>query len=142
MDWNFINNFWINNNNKKQIKNKQRVFKIITKIFLPIILVIIATLMGAFGSLYLKFGSKKSISIKNIFKNYEIIIGFLLYGGSTIPFIIALKFGELSFVYPLTALSYVWVILLSRKYLNESITKNKILGIILIMLGIIFISLS
>jgi uncharacterized membrane protein len=98
--------------------------------------------MGAFGSLYLKFGSKKKISLKEIFKNYEIIIGFLLYGGSTIPFIAALKFGELSFVYPLTALSYVWVTILSKKYLNEKITKNKVFGILLIMLGILLISLS
>lgn len=116
--------------------------KIIIKILLPTILVMVATIMGAFGSLYLKFGSKKRTDIKNIFKNHQIIIGFVLYGGSTVPFIAALKFGELSFVYPLTALSYVWVTLLSKKYLKERITKNKVLGIIMIMIGIFLISLS
>ncbi|MGB9748372.1 MAG: EamA family transporter [Candidatus Woesearchaeota archaeon] len=116
--------------------------KIILRAIIPISLVIIATMMGAFGSLFLKFGSKKKTGLRELLRNYELIIGFLLYGSSTIPFIAALKFGELSYVYPLTALSYVWVTLISKKYLNEKITANKIFGIVLIIIGVILISAS
>lgn len=106
-------------------------------------LVILGTLIGAFGPILLKKGSNKFN--RNIFKqftNYYMILGFLLYGISTIIFIPALRGGELSVLYPLVALAYVWVCLLSIKFLNEKMNVLKWIGILLIIFGASFIGLG
>ena len=104
-----------------------------------ILYIIIATWIGAFGALFLKKGSH--FKLKDAYKNYPLILGLLLYGLSSILFIYILRFGELSIIYPLTSLSYVWVIILSIWLLKEKITKLKWLGIIFIILGVILLSL-
>lgn len=105
-----------------------------------ILLVFIGTIIGSFGALYLKIGSKDiSINIKKLIRNYKLILGFVFYGISSIFFIIALTGGELSVLYPLCAASYIWVCLLSIKFLNEKMNTLKWLGIITIIIGITFI---
>ena len=102
--------------------------------------VLFATIIGSFGALYFKIGSETiSIDIKKLAKNYNLILGFLLYGISAIFFIIALRGGELSVLYPLGAASYIWVCILSIKFLNEKINILKWLGIITIVIGVTFI---
>jgi len=106
-------------------------------------LVILGTLIGAFGPILLKKGSSRFN--RNIFKqftNYYMIGGFVLYGISTIIFIPALKGGELSVLYPLVALAYVWVCLLSVKFLNEKMNALKWIGILLIIFGAGFIGIG
>lgn len=104
-----------------------------------ILYIIIATWIGAFGALFLKKGS--NFKFKEFYKNYTLFFGLLLYGLSSILFIYTLRFGELSIIYPLTSLSYVWVICLSIWFLKEKITKRKWLGIIFIIIGVILLGL-
>ena len=64
---------------------------------LSILLVFIGTIIGSFGALYLKIGSKDfSINIKKLIRNYKLIFGFLFYALSSVFYVIALKWGELS----------------------------------------------
>ncbi|MEK6920915.1 MAG: EamA family transporter [Nanoarchaeota archaeon] len=100
-------------------------------------LVIVATFIGAFGALFLKYGAEK-LTRKNKFTfiNSRLVIGVFLYGLSSVFFLIALKNGELSVLYPLTSLSYVWISLLSIKMLGEKMNFYKWLGITAILLGV------
>lgn len=94
------------------------------------------TISGGYGSLYLKKGSEKfTLNIKKWKDNLELVFGVFLYGVSTIFYLFALQYGELSVVYPLTSLSYIFISVLSIYYLNENMNKNKWMGIILIILG-------
>ena len=103
-------------------------------------LVVLATIVGALGPIYLKKASSKSLSnIKSLVTNYNLFIGLLFYAAGTILFIPALKGGELSVIYPFVALIYIWVSLLSVKFLGEKMNKFKWLGIALIIIGVIFI---
>ena len=105
-----------------------------------IILVILATLVGAFGPILLKRASEKKLSsIISLMTNYNLMAGVALYAVGTILFIPALKGGDLSVLYPFVSLIYVWVSLLSVKFLGEEMNKLKWLGIILIILGVSFI---
>jgi len=109
---------------------------------IAICIVVIATFFGAFGSLFLKKGAKHfSLHPIKLVKNKQLIIGVLLYGLSSVLFIPALKFGELSIIYPITSLSYIWVALISVKYLNEKMNKYKWIGIFFIILGVVLIAL-
>ena len=103
-------------------------------------LVISATLVGAFGPILLKKASEKKLSkFSSLITNYALMGGVALYGIGTILFIPALKGGDLSILYPFISLTYVWVSLLSVKFLGERMNKLKWLGVFLIILGVSFI---
>jgi len=112
-----------------------------------ILLILIAAVMASVGALLLKKGSAKfkitaSINgILNIIKNYILIIGILMYGLSSVFFIMALRLGELSVVYPLTSISYIFVTILSIYFLKEHMNKYKWLGIAFIILGVILVKM-
>ena len=107
-------------------------------------LVVLGGIIGSFGPIYIKAGAEK-ITLKrlsSIYKNPFLIIGIIIYAISILIFIPALRGGELSVLYPLVSLVYIWVTLNSRILLNEKITKEKCLGIFLIIIGVIFIGLG
>ncbi len=109
------------------------------------ILILIATVIGAFGSLFLKMGSANLSrnllkDILNIFKNYKLLIGVGLFAFSSVFYIYALSLSDLSLVYPITSLTYVWVSFLSIKFLNERMNSYKWVGIVLIIAGVFFIT--
>ncbi|MCH8067374.1 MAG: EamA family transporter [Nanoarchaeota archaeon] len=106
-------------------------------------LVIMATLVGAFGPILLKKASEKRLSkISSLIKNYHLFGGVGLYAIGTILFIPALKGGDLSILYPFVALGYIWVSLLSVKFLGEKMSLLKWMGIGMIIVGVSFIGIG
>ncbi len=113
-------------------------------------MVILGTLIGAFGPILFKKGSANftinpKVILKNplmLLKNYYVIGGCFLYAVSAFIFIPALRGGELSVLYPLVSLTYVWVALLSMKFLGERMNTTKWFGIALIILGVTFIGIG
>ena len=106
-------------------------------------LVISATLIGSFGPILLKKASAKKLSsIKSLMTNYHLFGGVSLYAAGTLLFIPALKGGDLSVLYPFISLSYIWVSLLSVKFLGEKMNLTKWLGISFIIIGVSFIGLG
>ena len=104
-------------------------------------LVVIAGLIGGFGPVYLKKASSL-INLKKlstIYNNWFLIIGVFIYGVGTVLFIPALKGGELSVLYPFIGLVYVWVSIYSVILLKERMNLLKWLGVILIIIGVVFI---
>lgn len=106
-------------------------------------LVVSATLVGAFGPILLKKASAKRLSkLGSLLTNYHLFGGVALYALGTILFIPALKGGDLSVLYPFVALTYIWVSLLSVKFLGESMNRLKWAGIALIIIGVSFIGIG
>ncbi len=106
-------------------------------------LVLFGTLIGAFGPILLKKGSGKlNRNVRTQLKNKSLILGIIIYIISAIIFIPALKGGELSILYPLVSLSYVWVSILSMMILKERMNKTKWLGVSLILVGVAFIGMG
>jgi drug/metabolite transporter (DMT)-like permease len=68
--------------------------------------------------------------------NIPLICGFSLHGCNAVLLIFALKSGELSILWPLYALSYVWVAFLSAYFFGDRINAWKVAGIALIILGV------
>lgn len=89
-----------------------------------------------------KGAGRISLKIRDLLKNYYLIGGFLFYGIGTVLFIPALKGGELSVLYPLVATTYIWVSLWSIKLLKERMNKQKWIGVLLVIVGVIFIGLG
>lgn len=102
-------------------------------------LVLFCTLLTSFGQVFLKMGSKTFVLNLSLFTNYALIIGVLLYLFGAVIFIIALKHGELSVLYPFIALSFIWVSFLSTYFFGEVMNLYKWLGILVIIIGVSFI---
>lgn len=108
-----------------------------------ILLVIASTLIGSWGALFLKLGVDAiSLSIKSIVTSKLILLGLFLFGFSSVFFIIALQGGQLSVLYPLVSLSYVWVTLVSMKFLGEEMNIAKLVGISSIIVGVVLIGIG
>jgi len=104
-----------------------------------ILFLIPATIFASFGSIYLKKGSDKfTLHPKKLLDNLTAAFGLFLFGLSSLFYIVALKFGDLSIVYPLSSFTYALIALLSIKMLKERMTKKKWIGIFLIVLGSFF----
>lgn len=107
------------------------------------IAVILASFVGSWGTLLVKMGSEKfSFNIIKQLKNYKMILGYSIYVVSSIFFIIALRGGELSVLYPMVALTYVWVSLFSVRFLKEKMNLTKWAGIIFIVVGVALIGIG
>lgn len=104
------------------------------------IILVIMTVMGSFASLFLKKASSKE-SILMIIKDKNIYIGGILYLLAAILNIYILKYLEYSIVLPLTAITYIWTLIISNKLLKEKISQKKIIGVVAILIGVIFIAL-
>ena len=82
----------------------------------------------------------RSSDIISIFLNPYILFGLIMYGLSTVFWLIALARMELSFLYPFISLTYILVLVLSYLVLEESIGLNKMVGTMLIISGLLLIS--
>jgi uncharacterized membrane protein len=68
--------------------------------------------------------------------NFPLMAGYTLYGCSTLLLVLALRDGELSLLYPVIALTYVWVTALSFLVFRDTINVFKLLGITIIVVGV------
>lgn len=62
--------------------------------------------------------------------------GYSMYGVSTILLVLALRHGQLSLLYPVFAMTYVWVAILSVVVFHESMNPYKLAGVLTIVGGI------
>lgn len=110
---------------------------------IAILAIIFAQLLAAFGAVcFKKSASKLSWQPELLVKNKPLIIGLFFYGISTIICIPALKYGELSILYPFVSTVYIFVALFSTRMLGEKMNALKWLGIALIILGVSFIGIG
>jgi drug/metabolite transporter (DMT)-like permease len=106
-------------------------------------LVFCGTFIGSWGGLLLKMAVDEiSLSFWNIIRSRKIIAGITLFVLSSFLYIWALKGGELSMLYPMLSLSYLWIAVLSHVFLKEKIGGWKIIGLFFIVLGIVLVGIA
>ena len=104
----------------------------------PVGLVFCCTILGAAAQILMKTGANHMAEpgLLAMATNLPLMAGYCLYGISTLLLVLALKDGELSLLYPVIALTYVWVTILSFLIFHDSINSWKLLGIVLIVAGV------
>jgi drug/metabolite transporter (DMT)-like permease len=106
-------------------------------------LVVIASFIGSFGAVFLKAGSAKlGRGVLSVLVNWRLGIGVFAFLLSSVFFVKGLQHGELSVLYPMCALSYVWTLIWSRLFFQEAFTRGKFLGLGLILLGLTFMGIG
>jgi drug/metabolite transporter (DMT)-like permease len=114
-----------------------------------ILLVVFCTFISAAAQVFFKIGANQLRSMGGataamarpwiLLQNFRLIGGLALYGLFTLFFIFALRDGELSVVYPIITLNYVWVMLLSVVLFHEALNPFKVGGVAAIMLGVMIV---
>jgi len=75
--------------------------------------------------------------------NLGILLGFFFYGVGALIMIICLKYGELSVIYPIIALSFIWVNIFSPRFFpTDSMNILKWVGILFIIGGVAFVGIG
>lgn len=111
--------------------------------FLGFLLVFVATIFVAAGQILFKLASTTfSFSFEGLILNYLLWLGFISYLLGLIIFVAAIRFGELTILYPLLSFSYVWVLLFSFLFFNELFTAQKMTGLALLFVGILILGRS
>ena len=103
---------------------------------LAIISVMLATLLTATGQFLFKLGTANLTLGWSLLHNWYLIAGFAIYGISAVILVISLKYGELSVLYPVISLRFVWVNIISFEFLGEQLTTFKWVGVSFIILGV------
>jgi multidrug transporter EmrE-like cation transporter len=116
---------------------------------IALLILVVAISLGAVGQIALKtginaLGEKPAplTVLRSIFTQWQVTVGFLCYGVSSLIYLIALSRLPVSYAYPMVALSYVIVSFLSWRLLHETIPLTRGLGLTLICLGVIVVALS
>jgi multidrug transporter EmrE-like cation transporter len=96
------------------------------------------TVLGAAAQILLKTGANHltHITALDVITNWGLIGGLSLYGVSTLLLVLALRDGELSLLYPVIALTYVWVTVLSFIIFHDRVNPLKLTGIAIIVIGV------
>jgi drug/metabolite transporter (DMT)-like permease len=106
-----------------------------------IFLVLTSTLFAAVGSFYLKKGVMGR-SLMHVWRIPALWGGGFFHGLALITYITALKNLELSLIYPLVSITYIWTTILAVYYLGEKINFWKIAGLAGILLGVMLIGIG
>jgi len=99
--------------------------------------VVLGSLIGSLGAVGLKAGTRHlEMNVMSLVTNWRLAGGVALYVLSSVFFVFGLRHGELSVLYPLVSLSYVWTVFWSRAFFGESITRGKLYALALILVGV------
>ncbi|MCL4851439.1 MAG: EamA family transporter [Bryobacteraceae bacterium] len=104
------------------------------------VLVLIGSFIGSFGAVFLKSGAGRTNCLKTLLLNPRLVAGVTLFLLSTVFYLSGIREGELTILYPMVSLGYVWTLLWSRLFFKEPLTRNKFLGLGMILAGIIVLS--
>jgi len=87
------------------------------------------------------FGLIKSLfNIEFLTKHWQFILGAVFYALSFLTWMFLLSKKELSIIYPLTvSIVYVAIMISSVVFFHEQFTLYKIIGVVLIGLGLLFL---
>ncbi len=77
-----------------------------------------------------------------LFTSPFVILGLALYGVGTILWLFALKQLDLSLAYPFVGMSFLFVFIFSLTFLHEPFNLTRLLGTVVIIVGIIILSRS
>jgi drug/metabolite transporter (DMT)-like permease len=92
------------------------------------------SIIGSAAALFLKRAAV-SAGIRELIKNKNLYTGGGLYFIAAIINIYVLRYLDYSTVLPLTSLTYIWTMILSRFILKEKMTIRKAIGAIGIVIG-------
>ena len=118
------------------------------------IVILLATLSAAIGESLLSYGMKRNGQVNlavpsqwghlvlSVVRNPYVLAGVVFLAFFFFLYLAALSWADLSYVMPLTAVSYIFAALLARFVLKEELSWFRWAGTVVITLGIILMALD
>lgn len=106
-------------------------------------LVLTGSVIGSIGAVFLKSGAmliRRELS--SILLNWKLAMGVVTYMLSSVLFVKGMSHGELSVLFPMVSLSYICSLVWSRLLFKETITKAKLYGVGMILVGIVCLGIG
>ena len=104
--------------------------------------------MSAFGQMGLKLAmvavphdSSVLGIIKSLIFNATFLVAFVLYALAFISWLYVLRILELNVAYPLLASTYLVVAVLSKLFLNETVSLFTLIGLAFITIGVMIVGI-
>lgn len=114
---------------------------------------IIAISLGAFGQISLKHGMKQfgelgkpgiglALNVLHAIFSPYVLLGLSLYAVSSCFWLVVISPGgwALTYAYPMIAISYVLVVLLSRAFFNDRVMPLQWMGILCMCTGLVLVA--
>lgn len=101
-----------------------------------IIALLFMGLSASAASFFLKKSTAGGLSIGKLLISPYFYLGGTLYVLSALLNLYLLKRLPYSIVVPLGAMTYIWTMIIAHRFLGEPVTKQKILGVVLILVGV------
>ena len=99
--------------------------------------VMFASFIGSLGSVGLKAGARNlKFTIPALATNWQLMGGIAGYLISWVFFMVGIKHGELSVLYPMVSLGYVFTLFWSKLFFGEALTRSKFAALGLILVGV------
>lgn len=102
-------------------------------------MIVAFTIVAAVAQPLFKTGANRlfaHLTVSGALTDVPLIVGLVLYGLGSVLMILALRHGELSVLYPLISLSYVWVSILSVVVFHETMPMIKVMGVATVITGV------
>lgn len=102
--------------------------------------VLSGSFIGSFGSVLLKGGAiRLERSWSSLLLNWRLAAGAGIYVLSSLFFLRGISNGELSLLYPLVAVGYIWTMFWARLFFGEPLTRIKFAALFVILAGVAMI---
>lgn len=108
------------------------------------LILVVAIALGALGQLFLKKGmeggprlSGLSLELIQMVFTPTVLLGFGMFGLSSLLYLVVLSREDVSYVYPMVALNYVFVTILAWRFLGEIVPPQRLLGLAIILTGVV-----
>ncbi len=99
--------------------------------------------VGSLGAVGFKAGAKRlEMNLWALLKNWQLAAGVAGYLLSSVFFVAGLRSGELSVLFPMVSTGYIWTTLWSKLLFGEHLTRGKLLGLALILIGCALLGLG
>jgi drug/metabolite transporter (DMT)-like permease len=106
------------------------------------ILTFIVVFFTSVGHLLLKIASLRVVELnRRLYTQPISVVAYIIFAIVAFLSIIAMKGLDLKVFFALNSLTYICIPLLAYLVLKESFTRNKVIGVMIISLGVIFFNL-
>ena len=105
------------------------------------LLVLFGSVVGSFGAVFLKLGAVRLTGIMSLL-NWRLALGVALYLASSVFYAFGIRHGQLSVLFPMVAVGYIWTLLWARLFFHESLTRQKLMGLALILIGVVLVGMG
>lgn len=103
-----------------------------------VLIFLFSVFIASVSQILLKKSANKNYNNKlKEYLNKFVIIAYFIFFISTILIIIAYKGIELKYGPIIESPGYIFILIMSKIFLDEKLTRNKLLGILLIILGVV-----